>query len=853
MLSRLPFSGAIHRGWRAAVVGGFTLPCPDSAVQWLKTAPDGVWLPDSKGTGTARTPQQGRCYTGGSAGEYASTGTGLAVAGRPRSIVAWVKIDAGRTAFTYPFGVYDGSGNRLLALMTGASANQVWLIYDDTSMTNKTLSGLDGAWHHFALVYNGTTATLYIDGVAQSTGGSKAEMTDVAGDVGLLARNTGVHTSLGQVFGVHVYDDSLTANEVTWLYTFGESGDDPGTANLLACYRCDEQAGTVMYNANGDGNDGTITSSALATFHGSTQDVYSWQNQVGYSNGGSGVFIPRDESDPTNDVLGNPLDYTGRVPLPAKIIQSHALTFNGSSQYVSVGGVGDSIKTVAFRCKADDITSHTDYVLWINSTDYITIVNGTVTVNGYAAATTTIYVDGALSSVIPDTTGVHSVVVVSDTAFTASNVNFGGNGTNYFDGLLCDVRMSETSWSAGNAATYHDEAGEASALDVAHQWPLAEGSGSACYNTVTGSDDLGVVVGTADWAATQDVFAFNANQGFRLSSGVKVPVRTNGTAADGGAITNPAVACWNHSESHIDFDPYGVPELVDFSNDYDPDVDDLALDGSQWVRRLSATQWNDFASYSAALTGSCLTSATTKFSIPTHLNSLILEHYPLQATEDADPGTQFAPALGSYYLSDGNDPNLVATAVGKNGNGLYIADDGGTYSAALGIAIGSDAAWNTDNAHTVAMWVKLNAKSSATDLKLIELQNGGGAGNYWTIFYDQSADRFAVTDGTNTLTDTVSPSLSQWYLLVLAVDLAGNANFYVMNATDGISGLRKQATSGWYVTTQNIGTINVCHTLAENEETVMDELLFFGNGTRRLYDNEISHLARENYATAGSF
>jgi hypothetical protein len=85
------------------------------------------------------------------------------------------------------------------------------------------------------------------------------------------------------------------------------------------------------------------------------------------------------------------------------------------------------------------------------------------------------------------------------------------------------------------------------------------------------------------------------------------------------------------------------------------------------------------------------------------------------------------------------------------------------------------------------------------------------------------------------------------------VDLAGNANFYVMNATDGISGLRKQATSGWYVTTQNIGTINVCHTLAENEETVMDELLFFGNGTRRLYDNEISHLARENYATAGSF
>jgi hypothetical protein len=78
----------------------------------------------------------------------------------------------------------------------------------------------------------------------------------------------------------------------------------------------------------------THTNITAANFH-ATQDVYSFQNQVGYNLSGA-VYVPRDESDPTNDVLGNPLTYTGARPNDAALINSSCLDFNGTNQAVRV-------------------------------------------------------------------------------------------------------------------------------------------------------------------------------------------------------------------------------------------------------------------------------------------------------------------------------------------------------------------------------------------------------------------------------------------------------------------------------------------------------------------------------------
>ena len=117
---------------------------------------------------------------------------------------------------------------------------------------------------------------------------------------------------------------------------------------------------------------------------------------------------------------------TNRPPLAG------AYSVLGGTEYLDVGDISASIKTISCWIRPDDITSHTDYLIDLNGADYITIVNGTVTVNGFAAATVTIYVDGVESSTIPDT-GWHHVLIVSDTGFSASDLDIGrvGGSGNY--------------------------------------------------------------------------------------------------------------------------------------------------------------------------------------------------------------------------------------------------------------------------------------------------------------------------------------------------------------------------------------------------------------------------------------
>lgn len=75
--------------------------------------------------------------------------------------------------------------------------------------------------------------------------------------------------------------------------------------------KCDDTHPTVSYDSSGEGIQGT-KNGGLTIYEGN--DVpYSYQNEYGYSDSANGP-VPRDESDTTLDVLGNPLEYSGRVP-----------------------------------------------------------------------------------------------------------------------------------------------------------------------------------------------------------------------------------------------------------------------------------------------------------------------------------------------------------------------------------------------------------------------------------------------------------------------------------------------------------------------------------------------------------
>ena len=102
------------------------------------------------------------------------------------------------------------------------------------------------------------------------------------------------------------------------IFTAGKTPADiaaNSTQDMWAWYKLDDAAGTVARDSSGNGNDGTYDNITPATFHVEDNSFPSFQNSVGYSEGAGGALIPRDESNTSLDVLGNPLQYKGRVPL----------------------------------------------------------------------------------------------------------------------------------------------------------------------------------------------------------------------------------------------------------------------------------------------------------------------------------------------------------------------------------------------------------------------------------------------------------------------------------------------------------------------------------------------------------
>lgn len=126
-----------------------------------------------------------------------------------------------------------------------------------------------------------------------------------------------------------------------------------------------------------------------------------------------------------------------------------------SDEWINVGNQAGSVKSISLWCNPDDVTAHTDYLIDLDGTNYITIVNGTVTVNGFAASTEVIYVDGAIASTV--TANWHHIVITATAGFTASDLDIGRlEGSGYFDGLIDNVMLFDMTLNIDEVkALYH--------------------------------------------------------------------------------------------------------------------------------------------------------------------------------------------------------------------------------------------------------------------------------------------------------------------------------------------------------------------------------------------------------------
>lgn len=535
-----------------------------------------------------RTQHQGRCYSFDGTDDYVevNNSTDIQISGaftirvnvRPGSTIAandmiCHKIDAyginygftglGTTAGKFGMSVHNGTGWTTASSTTSFAADTHYHIVG-------TFDGVD-------------TIKIYVNGTLEGTN------TGFTGSINQSTTNLFVGAYDGGGYGeqlmynFQIWDVEWTATQVTSDYD--DNGAIPDTltmSDLMLLLKMDESAGTTAYDSSGNGNDGSINNATVSTFHTTHKDVInSWQNDFGYSDGAGGVLVPRDESDTANDVTGSALDYTNRVKYNAKFVNSHCGTFDGTDDYIDIGNQGGAIKSISFWIYADDITSHTDYVIDLNGTDYITIVNGTVTINGFAAATTNIYVDNAAGSTLAAISTWYHVIITSDTAFTASDLDLARlEGFGNFGGRLADVRLFTSELDGTERTTIYN--GEKVTAGLSAHYPISENSGTTIYNTAANANHgTATNVNTTNfWANTQDNFHWNITQGFRLASGVKIPSLTdNTTAADGNNNTNVAGKHHNNAETEIQFTR--CPRL------YNADENNFMFDGSGNAQTIS--------------------------------------------------------------------------------------------------------------------------------------------------------------------------------------------------------------------------------------------------------------------------
>jgi len=98
--------------------------------------------------------------------------TGLPVAATTRSVEAWFKTSSSARQMLFAYGSNTATRQFALWLNAGGTAMTAWGFGQDAGHNKEfalPAAANNGAWHHTVITYNGSSLTLYLDGVAVGT------------------------------------------------------------------------------------------------------------------------------------------------------------------------------------------------------------------------------------------------------------------------------------------------------------------------------------------------------------------------------------------------------------------------------------------------------------------------------------------------------------------------------------------------------------------------------------------------------------------------------------------------------------------------------------------------------------
>ena len=636
--------------------------------------------------GTRRAGQQGGCINlnGTNQAVRVADNTALDITDN-LTVSVWAKSDLDNITTTGAiFSKYDFGNNgrewsliinnlEKISILIGNPANgeiaAIWTSTSPVAIANT---------NHYAFTFDGVSLKVYLNGVAVAgsvtTGAIPSALFNGSADLNIGSQlNSSTSSGLwdGQIFDARIYaGDStvLTDAQILSIYEDGINNVEFEGQSLRAHYKLDEQSGTTNYDSSGNENHGTIEN-AVSNW-GVTQDVMSFQNQVGYNLSGA-VFIPRDESDPTNDVLGNPLTYTGIRPNDAALINSSCLDLNGTNQAVRVADntalditnnltvcvwvksdisniSGTTVLISKFQITGDERewqlyfdadeklnlgfgnpADGTSAGLWTSS-NAVTVTSFNNYAFGFYSGDITVYVNGAeiagsvVSGSIPATLYNGTSELILGARLVSGSLNA------LLDGQILDARIyagdSTVLTAAQILSIYEDGANnvEFAGQDLRARYVCAEGAGAGVLDYSGNGNDGTIENAASNWGVTQDVLHSNLLEGFSLYEHASSdPIRVkfvNGslrsfTPPTGYTLTGhyPAGNYPIPAETEINFNPDSTPEMGGQLGSYTAPAahafsDDIDPGATdQGFARQSTSREDRFAIFAEPQTGAALT------------------------------------------------------------------------------------------------------------------------------------------------------------------------------------------------------------------------------------------------------
>jgi len=173
---------------------------------------------------------------------------------KSRTIEVWAKIDKFNNAGLFRAGT--GGTGKDFSLRTTTTVDQFRAQLWGGGDFNFTFSGAQGNWHHYAMVYNGTTVSVYIDGNLIASKNSVLNTPSVDFQVG---RWQGAFL-FGQLDEIRVWDKALSPVTIKEWMSKSITSSHADYSNLIGYYDLNENAGLVAKDKSPKGNvDGVLS------------------------------------------------------------------------------------------------------------------------------------------------------------------------------------------------------------------------------------------------------------------------------------------------------------------------------------------------------------------------------------------------------------------------------------------------------------------------------------------------------------------------------------------------------------------------------------------------------------------